>query len=67
MIFNNAILKSIRDDILKNTIVISIELERSPENIDLCESLSEYKPTDNSAGYMNVNFEPKQLPLFNKE
>ncbi len=57
------VLKGIKDDILKNQIVISMELERTPENIRLCEELSQYKPTENSSGYMIVTFEPRQLPL----
>ena len=57
------ILKGIKDDILKNQIVISMELDRTPENIRLCEELSQYKPTENSSGQMTVTFEPRQLPL----
>jgi hypothetical protein len=57
------VLKAIKDDILKNNISISMELERTPANIKLCEELSQYKPTNDSSGYMTVTFEPRQLPL----
>jgi hypothetical protein len=67
MNFRQATLKGIRDDILKSTMVITLELERNPENIRLCEELSHYKPTKTTSGYMDVNFEPHQLPLFHKE
>lgn len=63
MIIKQLALTGIKDDILKNTIVINMELERTPENIRLCEELSQYKPTKDSAGYMTVTFEPRQLPL----
>lgn len=64
MIFKKLSLKGMKVDILKNTIVISMELERTPENIRLCEELSLYKPTRDSAGYMTGTFEPNQLPIF---
>lgn len=55
------VLKGIKDDILKNQIVITMELDRTPENIRLCEDLSTYKPTESSSGLMDVTFEPRQL------
>ena len=67
MIIRQLALKGIKDDILKDTITITMELERTPGNIKLCEELSQYKPTQDSAGYMNVTFEPNQLPLFKEQ
>jgi hypothetical protein len=64
MLFRNLILTGIRDDILKSKIVISLELERTPENIKLCEELSLYAPTKDSSGRMTATFEPNQPPLF---
>lgn len=63
MIFKQLTLKGMKVDILKNTIVISMELERTPENIRLCEELSLYKPTKTSSGEMTGTFQPNQLPL----
>jgi len=58
------ILKGIKDDILNNQIVINLELNRTPENIRLCEDLSQYKPTKDSSGYMTVTFAPRQITLW---
>ncbi|MFC2065254.1 hypothetical protein ACFLXB_09195 [Chloroflexota bacterium] len=64
MIFRHAQLKSIRDDIIKSNIVISFEVDRSKETLQICEELRVYAPDQSNVQALSISITPQQLPMF---
>ncbi len=61
MKFSQVQIKAIKNDIVKGTITISLELGADSETLKTAERLSKY--ADKDAGHVDVEITPAQLPL----
>jgi len=62
MNFKNAIVNSIRDDVVKHKIVITIEIDRNKSTLPVAEELSLYAGKDPQD--VEVVITPRQIRLF---
>ena len=62
MNYKNVIVTSIKDDVIKHKIVITVEVDRQKDNLRVAEELSIYCGKDPQN--MEVVFTPYQIKLF---
>ena len=62
MNYKIATINSIKDDVIKNKILITIEVSRDRDNLKVAEELATYCGAD--AQDMEVTFAPRQISLF---